>query len=53
MPLPPNQICSSSPSAQRYRKAGKVEPFSQYPSISGAARSDRPIMQPSVASMPS
>ena len=53
MPLPPNQTCSSSPSAHRYRKLGKVEPFSQYPSTSGAARSDRPIMQPSVASMPS
>jgi hypothetical protein len=43
MPLPPNQICSSSPSPQRYRKFGKNDPSAQYDSILGAARSERPI----------
>ena len=53
MPLPPNQTWISSPSAQRYRKLGKVEPDSQYDSTSTGARSERPIMQPRVESMPS
>ena len=53
MPLPPNQTWMSSPSPQRYRKFGKYDPSRQYCSIFGAARSDRPIMQPSVASIPS